>query len=88
MNGFVSLAVLLMALGYSQARLVGGWEEVSVDDAKVREIAGWAAGAMGNNYELLEITKAEKQVSLISCRKNQNFWLLIIIITIFTSSAK
>ena len=74
MNGIVSLAVLLVALGYSQATLVGGWEEVSVDDAKVREIAGWAAGEMGNNYELLEITKAEKQVSFISSRKNTSFF--------------
>ena len=66
MYGVVSLVVVLLAVSYAQAMLLGGFSDVAVNDARVVELANWAVGEMGNNYELLEITDAQKQVNLNS----------------------
>ena len=69
MYGVVSLVVVLLAISYAQAMMLGGFYDVEVNDANVIEVATWAVGEMGNNLELLEILNAQKQVNFnSSCR--------------------
>ena len=61
----VSRLAVLFALGGTLALgfpLLGGWNEIAVDDVKVVELADWAVGQIGNGYSLLNIQRAEYQV--------------------------
>ena len=65
MNAILGLTVLLIGLCYTNAAspLLGGWSNLSVDDAKVVELSNWAVETIGNGYALREIKKAEYQVN-------------------------
>ena len=61
----VSSLAVLVSLGGTLAMafpLLGGWNEIAVDDVKVVELANWAVGQIGNGYSLLNIQGAEYQV--------------------------
>ena len=66
MYGVVTFVVVLLAISYAQAMMLGGFYDVEVNDANVTEVATWAVGEMGNNLELLEILNAQKQVNFNS----------------------
>ena len=63
MYGVLGLTIVLVALCYIHAAQLGGWSDISVDDAKVVELSNWAVEEIGNGYVLREIKAAEYQVN-------------------------
>ena len=68
MYGVVSLVVVLMAISYVQAMIVGQFYNEVAIDTNVIEVATWAVEEMGNNLQLVDILNAQKKVNFNSSR--------------------